>query len=77
MQAFENMLLTRRKAVARGVDCSALDVVGSQEEVRQSGSAWPMQQQQQLWRLSGSGVDAAPAAVSAGNTLSPMMGYWD
>jgi hypothetical protein len=76
MQAFENMLITGRKAVARGVDCSALDVVGSQEEVRQSGSAWPMQQQQQ-WRLSGSGVDATPAAVSAGNTLGPMVGYWD
>jgi hypothetical protein len=74
MQAFENMLVTGRKAVARGVDCSALDLVGSQEEVRQSGSAW---QQQQQWWVSGSGVDAASAAVSTGNTLGPMVGYWD
>jgi hypothetical protein len=40
-----------------------------------------MQQQQQLllqqWRLSGSGADVAPAAVSAGNTLGPVVGYWD
>jgi hypothetical protein len=35
------------------------------------------QQQQQPWRLSCSGAHAGPAAVSAGNTLGPMVGYWD
>jgi hypothetical protein len=80
MQAFENMLVTGRKAFARGVDCSALDVLGSQDAAgKQSGSAWPAQQQQQQWRLSGSGAgdDGAQRAVSAGDAIGPMVGYWD
>jgi hypothetical protein len=81
MQAFENVLVTGRKAFARGVDCSALDVLGSQDAGnKHSGSAWPVQQQQQQpWRLSASGAaDVAQKAVpSACNTLGPMVGYWD
>uniref|UniRef100_A0A383VCB8 Protein kinase domain-containing protein n=1 Tax=Tetradesmus obliquus TaxID=3088 RepID=A0A383VCB8_TETOB len=87
MQAFDNVLVTGRKAFARGVDCSALDdVMGSQDagklSGKQSGSVWPVQQQQQQqqqqqWRLSGSGIDLAPNALSAGDALGPMVGYWD
>ncbi|KAF6262855.1 kinase-like domain-containing protein [Scenedesmus sp. NREL 46B-D3] len=80
MHVFDSLLATGRKAVARGVDCSALDVPRSHEDVRQSGSASAVQQQQQQqqqWRLSSSGGNAAAAAVSAGDALGPTVGYWD